>query len=419
MAAGTYLAYSLDRDPREAEVPVLIPRGARSNSVPVTSDEESQVFETSEELTARASWNELAVRRRRPALLTPADLGRRAEIHLSGTATGLTTGDRLLFVFASAAPGPGDPGSDGAAVPGGTASGGTASAGAVTPAGRLPATRPPRAWPSPAARPPATRSPRRHGLRRLGRLRRRGTRRRRVRRREGRPGPAPGQRLLLPVVRLRVDREDEVTAVGLPSSPVAARTRRRTARVDRRGRAVAARRRPGAGAAPPAARQPVRRRLRRPGARTLRADLDAIASPAAFAARLAEPHERLAEAQAAAAHEDAAAWFERLEAVVGELRERAAELEPSRPAPAPAAPAASGHTALGALGAVLPALRAAPPRAPARPGCPPAPAPWSAPSSGRRCSPRSTPLSRRACTRPGGGRRRAVRRCSTRCRRCG
>ncbi|MGW1139971.1 hypothetical protein [Streptomyces zhihengii] len=115
VAAGTYLAYSLDRDPREAEVPVLIPRGARSNSVPVTSDEESQVFETSEELTARASWNELAVRRRRPALLTPADLGRRAEIHLSGTATGLTTGDRLLFVFASAAPGPGDPGSDGAA----------------------------------------------------------------------------------------------------------------------------------------------------------------------------------------------------------------------------------------------------------------------------------------------------------------
>lgn len=350
VAAGTYLAYSLDRDPREAEVPVLIPRGARSNSVPVTSDEESQVFETSEELTARASWNELAVRRRRPALLTPADLGRRAEIHLSGTATGLTTGDRLLFVFASAAPGPGDPGSDGAAVPGdagsggtgsggvavpgGTASGGTASAGAAVPGG---------AASGDAVTPGGTASG--------------GTAAKAA------PAPPPGERLLLPVVRLRVDRADEVTAVGLPPSPPPS-LRELVAEL----REWIAEDEPWPHDGGPAPERPHPRPVSRyvdvfdaQVLAPLRADLDAIASPAAFAARLAEPHERLAEAHAvAAAHEDAAAWFERLEAVVGELRERAAELEPSRPAPSTAAPAAAGHTALGALGAVLPALRAAP-----------------------------------------------------------
>ena len=47
IAADTHLAYTLDRDPRAEDVPVLIPRGARSNSVPTTSDEESQAFETS------------------------------------------------------------------------------------------------------------------------------------------------------------------------------------------------------------------------------------------------------------------------------------------------------------------------------------------------------------------------------------
>jgi hypothetical protein len=99
IAADTHLAYTLDRDPREAEVSVVIPRGSRSNSVPTTSGEQSQVFETDEDLTARASWNELAVRRRRPSLLTPADLERRSAVRIAGTASALSTGDRLLFVF--------------------------------------------------------------------------------------------------------------------------------------------------------------------------------------------------------------------------------------------------------------------------------------------------------------------------------
>ncbi|MEK8145441.1 hypothetical protein NKH18_40935 [Streptomyces sp. M10(2022)] len=99
IAADTHLAYTLERDPRGADVDVVIPRGARSNSVPLTSEEESQVFETDAALAARASWNELAVRERRPSLLTEQDLSRRSEIQVSGTTTALQTGDRLLFVF--------------------------------------------------------------------------------------------------------------------------------------------------------------------------------------------------------------------------------------------------------------------------------------------------------------------------------
>ncbi|WP_069814590.1 putative baseplate assembly protein [Streptomyces sp. TP-A0874] len=100
LAAGTHLAYTVDRDPRSREdVPVLIPRGSRSHSVPASSEEATHTFETAEDLTARWSWNELAVRRRRPAPLTPDDLRERSEIHVASTTTGLSVGDQLLFVF--------------------------------------------------------------------------------------------------------------------------------------------------------------------------------------------------------------------------------------------------------------------------------------------------------------------------------
>ncbi|QIP88018.1 putative baseplate assembly protein [Streptomyces sp. Tu 2975] len=276
IAADTHLAYSLDHDPRDPDISVVIPRGARSNSVPTTSGEDSQVFETSEDLTARASWNTLSVRRRRPSLLTPEDLTRRSEIFVSGTSTSLTAGDRLLFVFAGE---------------------------------------------------------------------------------EGGPG---GRRLLLPVARIRTDREDDVTAIGLPQSapPMLAEL------VDELREWITEDEREVEDGEPTPANpnpRPVSRYIEEFDAQVLaplRADLDAIGTPAAFAARLAEPHDRLAEAQAvAAAHEDVAAWFEQLEAMVGELRERAAGLEPSRPAPPDGAPPSEGASALRALGAVLPALR--------------------------------------------------------------
>ena len=250
---------------------MLIPRGSRSNSVPGTSEEDPQAFETSEDLIARWAWNEPAVRRRRPALLTPDDLRKRSEIFVAGTGTSLQTGDRLLFVF-------------------------------------------------------------------------------------GGEGGDPGQRLLLPVARIRLDRDDDVTAIGLPQSAPPSLTEL----VDELRRWISED--PFAveeGEPTPDNPNP------RPVSRfiedfddqvlaPLRADLDSLTTPARFAARLTGPHARLAEAQAvAAAHEDVADWFEELEAVVGELRERAADLEPSRPE----VPEAADSPAMRALGAVLPALR--------------------------------------------------------------
>ncbi|MFE0044611.1 putative baseplate assembly protein [Streptomyces albireticuli] len=101
VAAGTVLAYTLDRDPNPGrETPVLIPRGARSQSVPGPG-EEPQSFETAEELTARWSWNELPVLRRRPYQVTPGLLAERTDLFVAGTANNVKPGDQLLFVFSA------------------------------------------------------------------------------------------------------------------------------------------------------------------------------------------------------------------------------------------------------------------------------------------------------------------------------
>ncbi|MFI1869773.1 putative baseplate assembly protein [Streptomyces jumonjinensis] len=273
VAADTHLVYTLDRDPRDAGTPVLIPRGARSASVPASAGQAPQTFETGADLSARAAWNELAVRRRRPDLLTADGLAARSEIWLEGTSLSLRAGDRLLFVFGE--------------------------------------------------------------------------------------GPPPGgRRLLLPVTRVRVDRDDGVTAIGLSPSPP--RSLRELVAEVRRWIAEDP---PGDVDGEPTPDHPHPRpesllieEFDAQVLAPLRADLDGIGSAARFAARLAGPQERLGEAQAvAAAHEAVAAWFERLEAVVAELRERAAELEPVRSGEEPAT---GDSAALRALRAVLPALRA-------------------------------------------------------------
>ncbi|MFC9503933.1 putative baseplate assembly protein [Streptomyces sp. NPDC057002] len=105
VAAATHLAYTLERDPRAEAQNVLIPRGARSHSVPANADEASLTFETARDLTARWDFNELKVRRRRPSLLTPQDLEKRSELFVEGTALSLQTGDQLLFVFGEGAGG--------------------------------------------------------------------------------------------------------------------------------------------------------------------------------------------------------------------------------------------------------------------------------------------------------------------------
>ncbi|MFI1966310.1 putative baseplate assembly protein [Streptomyces pathocidini] len=271
VSAGVLLAYALDRDPRsEQGTAVLIPRGSRSHSVPAASGEDAQTFETSEDLTARWEWNELTVRRRRPALLAPEDLRERPELFFAGTSTALRTGDRLLFVFDSR--GDGDP----------------------------------------AAR-----------------------------------------RLLLPVTRVRVDREDDVTAVGLPQSvPPSLREL-----LDEARQWIT----PGPGAPNP--RPPASRLIEDFDAQVLarlRTDLERLDTPTGFARRLDEPVRRLWEAQAlAAAYEEVGDWFERLNAEFLDLQDRAAELESAEPGtPAGGADGtAPGPTAVQVLGALLPALR--------------------------------------------------------------
>ncbi|MCT9078371.1 putative baseplate assembly protein [Streptomyces fulvoviolaceus] len=305
VAAATHLAYTLERDPRAEALPVQIPRGARSHSVPASADEQSLTFETSRDLTARWDWNELKVRRRRPSLVTPEDLERRSELFVEGTANSLATGDQLLFVFGE---------------------------------------------------------------------------------------QAGGERKLLLVAGVRVDRDDEITAITLPKSAPATLKEL----VDEVLRWTAEPAAPGEpGDEPPTPEVPNPRPVSRliddiddQVLEPLRTDLDGIKTPERLAARLAEPVARLGEAQVLAEpYEDVAAWFEQLEAVLAELAERALELAPaqaetvggqSAAAPsrlvAPRGGAANRYSpaplqgdsraaALQALAAVLPALRTASPAA--------------------------------------------------------
>jgi hypothetical protein len=98
VAAGTYLAYTVDRDPNGRDTLVTIPRGSRAQSIPAPG-QQPQAYETSEDLPARWSFNDLRVVRRRPIQLLQSDLATRTTLPLAGTATNLKPGDRLLFVF--------------------------------------------------------------------------------------------------------------------------------------------------------------------------------------------------------------------------------------------------------------------------------------------------------------------------------
>jgi predicted phage baseplate assembly protein len=94
-AAETALVLTMDDPP--GTVPsvteLTVPAGTRVQSLP-GPDETPQTFETLEDLTARVAWNALAARRGRR--LTPA-FGA-TSTWLQGVATGLQTGDVILFL---------------------------------------------------------------------------------------------------------------------------------------------------------------------------------------------------------------------------------------------------------------------------------------------------------------------------------
>ncbi|WP_322755329.1 putative baseplate assembly protein [Frankia sp. Cas3] len=101
LGASVYLAYTLDVD-AAGDADVVIPAGSRAQSVP-GPDELPQVFETMDDMVARAGWNELRTRRTRPPWITFKDAGKRSELYLAGVATGLRPNDPLLLVFGTGA----------------------------------------------------------------------------------------------------------------------------------------------------------------------------------------------------------------------------------------------------------------------------------------------------------------------------
>jgi hypothetical protein len=100
VAASTYLAFTLEET---AEMPgqplsgvparATIELGTRVQSIP-KDGKQPQVFETIEEIEARAAWNALKAKASEPQLPEPGD----TTLYLKGTATNLEPGDALLLV---------------------------------------------------------------------------------------------------------------------------------------------------------------------------------------------------------------------------------------------------------------------------------------------------------------------------------
>ncbi|MFE5871581.1 putative baseplate assembly protein [Streptomyces roseifaciens] len=93
LGAGTFLAYTLDPGGR-----ATIPAGSQVKSTPLPGAL-PQTFETSEDLHARAEWNQLPVRRTEPPDLGAKRLRTVRALELSGIHAGLRPGDRMLFSF--------------------------------------------------------------------------------------------------------------------------------------------------------------------------------------------------------------------------------------------------------------------------------------------------------------------------------
>lgn len=97
VASSVYLAYTLDTNFKEE---TTIPKGARSQSLPGPG-ELPQSFETSEDLKARAKWNNLKPRMTQPQTKESIEAGdrRNQHIYLKGIATNVKTNDPLLIDF--------------------------------------------------------------------------------------------------------------------------------------------------------------------------------------------------------------------------------------------------------------------------------------------------------------------------------
>jgi hypothetical protein len=92
VAAGTFLAFKLETAPG-APLSAKIPTGTKAQSTPA-QDETPQTFETTEDITGYAAWNELKPRQTESVL---PKLGIKT-LYLKGTATNLKPGDAILLI---------------------------------------------------------------------------------------------------------------------------------------------------------------------------------------------------------------------------------------------------------------------------------------------------------------------------------
>ena len=93
VASSVRLAFTLQKD-----FAVKIPKGTPVKSIP-GQNELPHAFETSEDIAARAEWNEIAPRLTRPQRIGPENVSNLQTIWLAGTSTKVQANDRLLIVF--------------------------------------------------------------------------------------------------------------------------------------------------------------------------------------------------------------------------------------------------------------------------------------------------------------------------------
>jgi len=93
VAAGVYLAFSLDTSPGLPDS-AQIPKGVKAQSIPATSNEKPQMFETTEDFTGRTEWNSVPARRTEPQAIAFAD----TSLYIEGITNQIQPGDHILLV---------------------------------------------------------------------------------------------------------------------------------------------------------------------------------------------------------------------------------------------------------------------------------------------------------------------------------
>jgi hypothetical protein len=96
VAAATHLAFTLQSTPGTPTInlaPITIPTGTRVQSVP-GQDEDPQIFETAEDIEARAMWNSISAQTTFTYVPSHGDL----DIYIDGVSSNIEIGDAILIV---------------------------------------------------------------------------------------------------------------------------------------------------------------------------------------------------------------------------------------------------------------------------------------------------------------------------------